>query len=91
VLAAVRAMMAKRGIGGPVGSFLFLNLRVLNDQKLENATGVGAPPWTWPRDEQVIDLAHKAIYALVTGAVPDRIVSGSGSVSKARDGTAGRR
>ena len=34
---------------------------LLNDQTLENATGVGAPPWTWPTDEQVIDLLHKAI------------------------------
>ena len=90
VLGAVRAMMARRGIGGPVGSFLFLNLRLLNDQTLENATGVGAPPWTWPRDEQVIDLAHKAIYAFVTGAVADRIVSGSGPASRARDETARR-
>lgn len=31
---------------GPVGSFLFLNLCLLNDQTVENATGVGAPPWT---------------------------------------------
>jgi hypothetical protein len=53
--------MAERGLRGPVGSFLFLNLRLLNDQTLENATGVGAPPWTWPVDEQVIDLMHKGI------------------------------
>jgi hypothetical protein len=45
-LGAVRAFMAERGFRGPVGSFLFLNLRLLNDQTLENATGVGAPPWT---------------------------------------------
>jgi hypothetical protein len=73
-LGAVRALMAERGIRGPVGSFLFLNLRLLNDQTLENATGVGAPPWTWPVDEQVIDLLHKAIYAYATGAVADRLV-----------------
>src|SRR5215217_209506 len=57
----VRALMAQHGIRGPVGSFLHLNLRLLNDQTLENTTGVGAPPWTWPVDEQVIDLVHKAI------------------------------
>jgi hypothetical protein len=73
-LGAVRAWMAKRGFGGPFGSFLFLNLRLLNDQSLENATGVGAPPWTWPWDEQAIDVAHKAVYAFVTGAVADRLV-----------------
>jgi hypothetical protein len=74
VLGAVRALMAERGIRGPVGSFLFLNLRLLNDQTLENATGVGAPPWTWPVDEQVIDLLHKAIYAYAAGAVADRLI-----------------
>jgi hypothetical protein len=73
-LGAVRAFMAEKGIRGPVGSFLFLNLRLLNDQTLENATGVGAPPWTWPVDEQVIDLLHKAIYAYATGAVADRLI-----------------
>ena len=68
--------MAKQGIRGPVGSFLFMNLRLLNDQTLENATGVGALPWTWPKDEQVIDLIHKGIYAFVTGAVADALING---------------
>ena len=49
-------------------------MRLLNDQTLENATGVGAPPWTWPRDEQAIDIAHKAIYAFATGAVADLLM-----------------
>jgi hypothetical protein len=74
LLGAVRALMAERGVRGPVGSFLHLNLRLLNDQTLENATGVGAPPWTWPADEQVVDLLHKAVYAFVTGAVVDRLI-----------------
>jgi hypothetical protein len=75
-LGAVRALMAQRGYRGPVGSFLYLNLRLLNDQTLENATGVGAPPWTWPVDEQVVDLLHKAIYAYATGAAADRLIKG---------------
>ena len=78
-LGAVRALMAQRGIRGPMASFLFLNLRLANDQTLENATGVGAPPWTWPVDEQVIDLLHKAVYAFATGAVADRLVGHTGS------------
>ncbi len=44
VLGPVRAMMTERSPRGPVGSFLFLNLCLLNDQTLENATGIGAPP-----------------------------------------------
>ena len=76
LLGAARGLMAERGVRGPFGSFLHLNLRLLNDQALENATGAGAPPWTWPTDEQVIDLVHKGIYALVTGAVCDRVIAG---------------
>jgi hypothetical protein len=74
LLGAVRALMAERGIRGPAASFLFLNLRLLNDQILENATGVGAPPWTWPVDEQIVDILHKAIYAYAAGAVADRLI-----------------
>ena len=70
-LGPLRMLMAERGMRGSVASFLFLNLRLLNDQALENATGAGAPPWTWPRDEQRIDLLHKAFYAFVTGYVAD--------------------
>lgn len=76
ILGVVRSLMAERGVRGPVGSFLFMNIRLLNDQSLENATGVGAPPWTWPIDEQVIDLLHKGIYAFATGAIADRIIAG---------------
>lgn len=74
VLGVARALMARQGVRGPVGSFMHLNLRLLNDQTLENATGVGAPPWTWPDDEQVVDLVHKAVYAFVAGAVANRLV-----------------
>jgi len=46
---------------------------------MENATGVGAPPWTWTTDDQVIDLLDKAIYAFVTGATADRLIATSPS------------
>jgi hypothetical protein len=86
VLGPVRAWMASRGLGGPFGSFLFTNLRLLNDQALENATGVGAPPWTWPWDEQAVDIAHKAIYAFVTGLVADRLVRDPGAGERKKGG-----
>ena len=84
LLGAARGLMAERGLRGPVGSFLFMNLRLLNDQTLENATGVGAPPWTWPVDEQALDLVHKGVYAFVTGAVADRLVTGPEGVPERR-------
>jgi hypothetical protein len=86
LMGAVRGLMARHGFRGPVGSFLFMNLRLLNDQSLENATGVGAPPWTWPADEQAIDLLHKAIYAFVTGAVADALVAGPPTATLPREG-----
>lgn len=84
LLGVVRGLMAQRGFRGPVGAFLFMNMRLLNDQTLENATGVGTPPWTWPFDEQVIDLLHKAVYAVATGAVADRLIEGPPGVPAPR-------
>jgi hypothetical protein len=86
LLGAVRALMAERGIRGPAASFLFLNLRLLNDQTLENATGVGAPPWTWPVDEQVVDILHKAIYAYAAGAVADALIPAPPGEERRKDG-----
>ena len=80
LLGAARGWMAEQGIRGPFASFLFLNLRLLNDQTLENLTGAGALPWTWPVDEQVIDVAGKGVYAFVTGAVADRLIPSKGGV-----------
>jgi hypothetical protein len=76
LLGMLRALMARGGMRGPMGSFIFMNARLLNDQTLENATGVGALPWTWPVHEQVVDLLHKAVFAFATGAVADRLVQG---------------
>ncbi len=84
LLGAVRGWMAEAGMRGPVGSFLHLNLRLLNDQSLENLTGAGAPPWTWPVDEQVIDLMGKGVYAFVTGIVADKLIAGPAGVPEPR-------
>jgi hypothetical protein len=46
--------------------------RLAFDQTVENITGVGAPPPTWPLQEQVVDVLHKAVYSTVTGFVADR-------------------
>ncbi|PWK40450.1 hypothetical protein [Actinoplanes xinjiangensis] len=74
----VRAVIARAGLRGPWASAMFTVVRLTNDQILENATGVGAPPQTWPRPELVIDLLHKTVYGFVTGAVADALAARDG-------------
>jgi hypothetical protein len=78
LLGIVRSVMAHAGLRGPVASAKFAVIRLTNDQILENATGVGAPPRTWPRTELVVDVLHKVVYALATGAVADALASRDG-------------
>jgi hypothetical protein len=74
ITGVLRAAMAASNLRGPWASAMHANVRLSIDQTLENATGVGAPPWTWPREELLIDLLHKTVYAFVTGAVADRLL-----------------
>ena len=73
VVGGLRGVMAEAGLRGLRASAMHTVVRLTVDQTLENATGVGAPPWTWPRHEQVVDVGHKAIYSFATGAVADRL------------------
>jgi len=75
LLGAWRGLMAEGGLRGSRASAAFTLVRLANDQTLENITGQGAPPWTWPRDELAIDVLHKAIYAFATGLVADALAS----------------
>ncbi|MEU0286094.1 hypothetical protein ACIHBQ_07555 [Streptomyces sp. NPDC052492] len=78
LLGVLRSVMAQAGLRGPVASAKFTVVRLTNDQILENATGVGAPPQTWPRRELAVDVLHKAVYAFVTGAVADALAARGG-------------
>ncbi|GIH95103.1 hypothetical protein ACFFMN_17470 [Planobispora siamensis] len=78
VLGVLRSVMAHAGLRGPWSSAKFAVVRLTNDQILENATGVGAPPESWPRRELAVDLLHKAIYAFATGVVADALAARSG-------------
>ncbi|MFI5675522.1 hypothetical protein [Streptomyces cellulosae] len=78
LLGVLRSVMARTGLRGPLASAKFAVVRLTNDQILENATGVGAPPETWPRKELVVDVLHKAVYAVVTGAVADALAARGG-------------
>jgi hypothetical protein len=74
----IRSLMANVGMRGPVASAMFTVVRISNDQILENATGVGAPPQTWPRPELLVDVLHKSVYAFATGAVADALAARHG-------------
>ncbi|WP_106400805.1 hypothetical protein [Actinocorallia populi] len=78
VLGVLRSVMAHAGLRGPWSSAKFTVVRLTNDQILENATGVGAPPESWPRRELAVDLLHKAVYAFTTGVVADALAARSG-------------
>ncbi|MET9504181.1 hypothetical protein ABZY42_21090 [Streptomyces sp. NPDC006622] len=78
LLGVLRSVMAQAGLRGPVASAKFTVVRLTNDQILENATGVGAPPSTWPRKELLVDVLHKAVYAFITGAVADALAARTG-------------
>ncbi|GAA2229715.1 hypothetical protein [Streptomyces nogalater] len=90
LLGVVRSVMAHAGLRGPVASTQFTVVRLTNDQILENATGVGAPPQTWPRKELVVDLLHKAVYAFAAGAVADALAARSGPGQRHAAGRPGR-
>ncbi len=75
VLGGLRGVWSATGIRGGEANAVHTVVRVAFDQTVENATGAGAPPSAWPPFERVVDVAHKAIYSLVTGAVADRLVA----------------
>lgn len=74
-LGALRGVWAVTGIRGAHATAWHTVMRLGVDQTLENATGVGAPPTTWPVREQVVDVLHKAVFAAVTGAVAERALA----------------
>lgn len=79
LVGVLRSVMAQAGLRGPLASGMFTVLRLTSDQILENATGVGAPPQTWPRRELAIDVLHKSVYGFVTGAVADTLAARDGA------------
>lgn len=75
VLGALRGVWAAVGLRGPRAHLAHTVVRLAFDQTVENATGVGAPPHTWPVREQIVDVAHKAIYSLATSLFAERLVA----------------
>ncbi len=91
LLGAVRGVMSAANLRGPRASLMHAPIRLSTDQTLENLTGVGAPPWTWPRDELAIDLLHKTVYSLATGVAVDALVRPAPGSSVERRGLGRRR
>lgn len=75
LLGALRGVWAVTGIRRTEANAAHTVVRLAFDQTVENATGVGAPPSTWPPRERGVDLAHKALYSFVTGIVADRWIA----------------
>lgn len=75
VLGALRGVWAEIGLRGPRAHLAHTVVRLATDQTLENATGAGAPPRTWPISEQIVDMLHKAIYSFATGVATERLVA----------------
>ena len=73
-LGALRGIWSVTGIRGPLANTWHTVVRLATDQTLENATGVGAPPPTWDRQDQVVDVLHKSIYSWATGAASDALI-----------------
>jgi hypothetical protein len=74
LVGGLRGVWSVTGIRGPVATAWHTVVRLAVDQTVENVTGVGAPPMTWPVGEQVVDVLHKAVYATVTGLVADGLI-----------------
>lgn len=75
VLGMLSGVWAAIGLRGPRAHLAHTVVRLAFDQTVENATGVGAPPRTWPVREQIVDVAHKAIYSFATGLFAERLVA----------------
>jgi hypothetical protein len=74
LLGALRGVWSVTGVRGPLANTWHTATRLAFDQTVENATGVGAPPTSWPASEQAVDVFHKAVYSVVTGVVADRLI-----------------
>lgn len=74
-LGALRGVWSVTGIRGGHANAWHTVVRLAVDQTVENTTGVGAPPASWPKEELAVDVLHKAVYSLLTGVLTDRLLA----------------
>lgn len=84
LVGTLAGVWAALGLRGPRAHLAHTVVRLAFDQTVENATGVGAPPHTWPPAEQAVDVLHKAVYSVVTGLVAERVVPAALASSRGR-------
>ena len=75
LLGALSGVWAAIGLRGPRAHLAHTVVRLAFDQTVENGTGVGAPPRTWPVVEQAVDVGHKAVYSFATCLVAERLIA----------------
>ena len=73
-LGALRGVWSAVGIRGSYANVWHCIVRLGFDQTVENTTGVGAPPHTWPARELVVDVLHKLVFSVATGIIADRMI-----------------
>lgn len=73
LLGALRGVWSVTGIRGSYANAWHTTVRLAFDQTIENATGAGAPPHSWPTSERIVDVTHKAVFSVVTGVLVDRL------------------
>jgi hypothetical protein len=81
---ALRALWSANGIRGGQATATHSVTRLAFDQTVENLSGAGAPPASWPRGERAIDVVHKTVYAVVTGALADAWVAPAAGSGRGR-------
>jgi len=72
LLGALRGLWSALGMRGAPATATHAVVRLAFDQTVENTSGAGAPPSTWPTRERALDYVHKGLYAATTGLLADR-------------------
>jgi hypothetical protein len=75
-MGALRGALDQAGLRGAKASAAHFALLWGGDAALYRGLGIAGVPWQWDGDELATDLLHKAVYAVVTGAVYDAMTGG---------------
>jgi hypothetical protein len=74
-MGAVRGLLGAAGLTGAAGSAAHFALVWVSDVVLYKSLGIADVPWRWTGRELATDLAHKGVYAAVTGAAYDALTA----------------